>query len=65
MIRTARPSLAAVPLADLSFHQPPIGAEMPVDMVAEVPLTGLSFGVSGASTHAERNFLGRKTKNAA
>jgi hypothetical protein len=23
-------------------HQPPIGSEMPVDMVAEVPLTGLS-----------------------
>jgi len=24
-------------------HQPPIGSEMPVDMVAEVPLTGLPF----------------------
>jgi len=24
-------------------HQPPIGPEMPVRMVAEVPLTGLSF----------------------
>jgi len=24
-------------------HQPPIGSEMPIDMVAEVPLTGLFF----------------------
>jgi len=24
-------------------HQPPTGSEMPMDMVAEVPLTGLSF----------------------
>ena len=24
-------------------HQPPIGSEMPVRMVEEVPLTGLSF----------------------
>ena len=26
-------------------HQPLIGSEMPVDMVAEVRLTGLSFGL--------------------
>ena len=24
-------------------HQPPIGSEMPIDMVAEVPLAGLTF----------------------
>ena len=36
-------------------HQPSIGSEMPIDMVAEVPLAGLSFDAGGKWTKKQQS----------